>query len=233
MTLKKPEAMNPDLRSEASLGFFISNPLIIGVDEVGRGCLAGPVVAGAAALSPEALLRAGFSVNGERPRSGAQAILLARDSKLIPEKDRVPLAARLGAEVLGFSIAEASVREIGELNILYASHLAMERAVFSLEERLGRKADAILVDGNLVPKALRDRGHALIKGDRKSITIACASIFAKVHRDALMDRLEREFPGYGLSKHKGYPTPGHKARIREIGPAEIHRMGFKGVGIHE
>ena len=90
-------------------------------------------------------------------------------------------------------------------------------------------ADAILVDGNLVPKGLQNRGHALIKGDQKSVTIACASVFAKVYRDDLMNELDVQYPGYGLAKHKGYPTPFHKEQLQQLGSTEIHRSGFKGV----
>jgi len=241
MALKKPECGFPDLNSEAALGFFVSDALIIGVDEVGRGCLAGPVVAGAAALDSKVLRALGFDLQGRRPESEASRdlshpVFLIRDSKLIPEKDRAPLAQLIDRKkgsshsaVLAHSVAEASVEEIASLNILHASMLAMERAVAGVETILGRAADAILVDGNRVPKGLIGRGHAIVKGDQKSLTIATASIFAKVYRDALMDDLESRFPGYGLSKHKGYPTPLHKEQIRVLGATPIHREGFRGV----
>ena len=230
MDLKKPKGLFPDLSEEAALGFFVSKQVIIGVDEVGRGCLAGPVVAGAAVLNPEVLLSLGFQEDGKRPLSEKEHALFAvKDSKLIPEKNRPHLSQSLSEIGILHSIGEASVSEIGELNILYAAHLAMERAVEGLEKKLGRRADLILVDGNQVPKNLKGRSKAIVKGDLKSLTIACASIFAKVHRDELMDHLDTQFPGYGLKKHKGYPTPFHKAQIKERGATEIHRSGFKGV----
>jgi ribonuclease HII len=236
MKIKKPEALCPDLSSEAALGFFHSGILIIGVDEVGRGCLAGPVVAGAAALDPLFLSALGFNPDGLRPSgrdSSAESIhplLQVKDSKLIPEKDREPLMRALaGPGILAHAIAEADVTEIASLNILHASMLAMERAVCTVEKKLGRKADLVLVDGNRVPKGLQGRGRAIVKGDLKSLSIACASIFAKVHRDALMEELEAKYPGYGLSKHKGYPTPFHKEQIKTRGATPIHREGFRGV----
>ncbi len=230
MILKKPKASFPDLTSEASLGFFASQALIIGVDEVGRGCLAGPVVAGAAAISLDEVLKLGFSLQGARPKGDSEHPLLkVKDSKLIAESDRAPLGRALEPYLMGFQVEEASVDEIAELNILYASQLAMVRAVETLEKRLGRKADAVLIDGNLVPMALKDRGHALVKGDLRALTIACGSVFAKVYRDELMEQLELKYPGYGLKKHKGYPTPFHKAQILALGSTPIHRRGFKGV----
>jgi ribonuclease HII len=232
MTLKKPKVMSPDLVSEASLGFFASGALIIGVDEVGRGCLAGPVVAGAAALLPLKMLEWGFSHEGLRPVRMNQdcALLRVRDSKLMSESERESVLPGLADFVMAHATAEATVQEIAELNILHASQLAMERAVLAIESRLGRKADWVLVDGNRVPPRLRDRGQAIVKGDLKSLSIASASIFAKVHRDRIMDELESEFPGYGFSRHKGYPTPFHKERIQALGATTIHRAGFKGVG---
>jgi ribonuclease HII len=232
MKSKKPEARFPDLTSEATSGFFASGALVIGVDEVGRGCLAGPVVAGAVALDAGSLSALGFPMDGARPDQGTDdhPFLRVRDSKLIPEVERAPLRDAIEPLVKGWSVAEASVEEIARLNILHASGLAMERAVSELETRLGRKADRVLVDGNRVPLALRDRGQAIVKGDLKSLSIAAASLFAKVHRDALMEELEGKHPGYGFLKHKGYPTPFHQARIRELGVTPVHRKGFKGVG---
>jgi ribonuclease HII len=230
MDLKKPKGLFPDLTEEAALGFFNSKTLVIGVDEVGRGCLAGPVVAGAAVLKPEDVVDLGFTPDGIRPtKLTPNPLLEVKDSKLIPEQSRSRLAQELQQMGIRHQVGEASVEEIGELNILYAAHLAMERAVIGLEKQIGRQADLVLVDGNQVPKGLKGRAKAIVKGDLKSLTIACASIFAKVHRDELMDSLETQFPGYGLKKHKGYPTPFHKAQIKELGATEIHRSGFKGV----
>jgi ribonuclease HII len=225
----KPKAKFPDLKSEAALGFFASK-LIIGVDEVGRGCLAGPVVAAAAVLCPERIKAQGYKENGVRPGGVKKALLFqVRDSKLVPEEERGPLAKYLAEFVLSFAVAEASVDEIASLNIFYASHLAMERAVAAVEAKLGRTADAILVDGNIVPKMLRSRGHPLVKGDNRSVSIASAALLAKVYRDQLMHDLDKVYPGYGLPKHKGYGTPFHLARIKELGATPMHRKDFRGV----
>jgi ribonuclease HII len=236
----KPKSL-PDLTSEVGLGFLLSNDwVIIGVDEVGRGCLAGPVVAAAAALSVEQVSQLPFLSTGQRDTIKNESLALhisalweVRDSKLIPEFDRSRIRDAVRDFVLSSAVAEASVTEINELNILYASHLAMERAVFEVESKIGRQADMVLVDGNMIPKRLRERGpsrvQAIVKGDSKSFTIACASILAKVYRDTLMESLESQFPGYGMAKHKGYPTPFHKAQIQELGATPIHRVGFKGV----
>jgi ribonuclease HII len=233
MKFKKPK---PDLHAEVSLGFLLPK-IVIGVDEVGRGCLAGPVVAAAAVLPSDALERLSFLKSGRRSESASSkqsdpnhpyaAILQVKDSKLIAEPLREPTRDAVIQFVRGYAVAEASEAEIGELNILYASQLAMVRAVTALEAQLKVKADAVLVDGHLVPRALAGRGHALVKGDQKSLTIACASIIAKVYRDQLMLKLDAEYPGYGMKVHKGYPTPFHKAKIQELGVSPIHRPGFK------
>ncbi len=221
--------INPDLIEESKLGFFLGKT-IIGVDEVGRGCLAGPVVAAGAVLSFQKTLDLGFSKKGVRPRlSKSSPLLSVRDSKLIPESERAPLAEHVKKFVIASAVAEASVTEIEDINILKASHLAMERAVNQVELTIGKRADWILVDGNLIPTGLKDRGVPLVKGDLRSLTIACASIVAKVYRDELMLNLESQYPGYGLAQHKGYPTPFHKKQILLHGVTDIHRKTFKGV----
>lgn len=232
MKSKKPEVY-PDLTSEVASGFLLPEVLFIGVDEVGRGCLAGPVVAGAAVLNPECFYDLHFKEDGTRPpqdqKNHHSILFKIKDSKMIPEPERAPLAMALKSFVKQYAIAEASVQEIESLNILYASHLAMERAVFAIEDALGRKANLILVDGNLIPKQLSGRAQALIKGDQKSLTIACASILAKVYRDQLMEAMDSTHPGYEFKRHKGYGTPLHRARIAELGITAIHRAGFAGV----
>jgi ribonuclease HII len=226
---KRPKVEFPDLKSEAALGFFASR-LIIGVDEVGRGCLAGPVVAAAAVLCPKKILAHGYKETGARPGGlKKELIFQVRDSKLVPEAERGPLAAYLSEFVVAHAIGMASVEEIGALNIYYASHLAMERAVAAVEMKLGRTADAILVDGNVVPKTLKLRAYPLIKGDNKSVSIAAAALLAKVYRDQMMLDFENTYPGYGFPKHKGYGTPFHLQSIRELGVTPIHRKDFKGV----
>jgi ribonuclease HII len=236
MFKKKPKPY-PDLASEVSLGFFSSKTsIIIGVDEVGRGCLAGTVVAAAAVLCPERVLQMGFLPNGKRgrgfktsPKNTDHPIRRIQDSKMIPEEDRQMFRDAVKEFAVGFAIGEASVEEIESLNILYASHLAMERAVAKLEAELKIRADWILVDGHIVPKVFLGRGMPLIKGDQKSLSIACASIMAKVYRDGVMQEMEVVYPGYGLKQNKGYPTPYHKRQITLLGPTPIHRRGFKGV----
>jgi ribonuclease HII len=239
MKLKKPK-LYPDLSSEVSLGFSFSNPdqskaqfIVIGVDEVGRGCLAGPVVAAAVAVTVDSLRGLGFELGAGCTHPVLQKV---RDSKLIPEPDRPILRDAIQKQFQANAIGQASVTEIAELNILYASHLAMERAVKQVEAQLGREADLLIIDGNIIPKALRRpsvgsrvRATALVKGDQKSFTVACASIIAKTFRDELMEQLESNYPGYGLAKHKGYPTPFHKQQILKLGVTPEHRLGFKGV----
>ncbi len=192
---------------------------IVGVDEVGRGCLAGPVVTAAVILHPDT------------KQNSTSLFSKIRDSKLVPESERTQLAEFLKANVRAYAIAEASIEEITELNILHASMLAMERAVFAVEKQMERKADHVLVDGNRVPPGLKKQGHALVKGDLRSLTIASASLIAKVHRDEMMKQFESEFPGYGLAQHKGYPTPFHKSQIQVLGITRIHRPTFKGVAV--
>ena len=230
MVTKKPKPY-PDLVSEVGLGFLFSESdpkIIIGVDEVGRGCLAGSVVAAAAVLCPDRVRALAYLPNGKRGKKTDHIIHKIQDSKLIPESQREMFRDAAQEFVLGSAIGEASVEEIEKLNILYASHLAMERAVAKLEKKLKIKADWILVDGHLVPKVFKERGKPLIKGDQKSLTIACASIIAKVYRDQLMVKMEAQYPGYGLIQHKGYPTPFHKKQIQILGSTPIHRRGFKG-----
>jgi ribonuclease HII len=242
---KKPMP-HPDLTTEVCMGFLLSKT-IIGVDEVGRGCLAGPVVAAAAILYHDSIQRLKFTPTGKRSRekrgvkkedsqgesnqtrSELELLLSVRDSKLVPDLDRTPLAESVKRFVRGYALGEASVLEIEKLNILYASHLAMERAVEALEASLGFRADFVLVDGHMVPRVFLGRGYPLIKGDQKSMTIACASIIAKVYRDQMMAELDVAYPGYGLGEHKGYSTPQHKRAIVALGATDIHRRHFRGV----
>ncbi len=190
---------------------------IIGVDEVGRGCLFGPVVTAAAVL-PRDLLE-----GGERP----EWLGRVRDSKLVREEEREELEALLKDWLEGFAVGEASPAEIDSLNIHHATLVAMERAVLKLEAGLPEAREAfVLVDGKWVPPRLKARARAVIKGDRDVLTIACASILAKVHRDRLMADFAREFPHYGLREHKGYPTPAHQRALAEFGVTAHHRRSF-------
>ncbi len=179
---------------------------IAGVDEVGRGPLAGPVTAAAVVLDPNAL-----------PQG-------LNDSKVLSASRRDALA-KVIFDCAEVSIAHASVEEIDELNILYASHLAMERAVAGLPN----PPDHVLVDGNKIPKALPQSAEAVVKGDGRSLSIAAASIIAKITRDRIMWDLAQQYPGYGWEKNSGYPTKCHKAALQNLGVTPHHRRSFKPV----
>ena len=179
---------------------------IAGVDEVGRGPLAGPVVAAALILDPL------------RPIRG----LL--DSKLLNEASRESLDKQIRKQALAFCIAEASVEEIDSINILHASMLAMKRAV----EGLQCIPDLALIDGNRCPD-LSVPAVAVVKGDQRVQAISAASIIAKVARDRMMVALDKRYPQFGLAQHKGYPTPVHKQAILDHGVADFHRRSFKPV----
>lgn len=188
--------------------------LVAGVDEVGRGCLAGPVVTAAAILPAE--------IDLERN----EWLLSVTDSKAIGEDEREALAPKIKAWLRAYAVGEASPKEIDTLNIHHATLLAMERAVAALSIA----PDAILVDGKFLPKSFdRDRSQAVVKGDSRSLAIACASIIAKTTRDQMMRDLEKRFPEYGFSKHKGYPTPVHQKALREHGVLDVHRKSFSTV----
>ncbi len=191
---------------------------VFGVDEVGRGCLAGPVYAAAAFLKSD------------------QHIELLTDSKLISEKRRELIAPLVHADH-EVCIASASVEEIDELNILQASLLAMQRAVVGLAQRLGFEEGHVLVDGNQrIPGLSRHLPRFLqtpiIKGDLRAAPISAASIVAKVARDHLMAELGKEFAGYGFEKHKGYGSAAHRDAIKILGPTAHHRQSFSGVKEH-
>lgn len=183
--------------------------LIVGVDEVGRGPLAGPVTAAAVIL----------------PRDLDPA-LAARidDSKRIPLARRAPLAQAIRDSV-PHAIAHASVAEIEALNILRAAHLAMCRAVAMLAEATGAP-DLVLVDGRDLPRDLTHPARAVIKGDATSLSIAAASIIAKVERDRVMVDLAQQHPAYGWDKNAGYGTPAHLAALRKCGVTPHHRRSF-------
>ncbi|TDY00129.1 ribonuclease HII [Thiohalophilus thiocyanatoxydans] len=183
--------------------FTLQKERLAGLDEVGRGPLAGPVVAAAVMLDPA------------RPIAG----LL--DSKRLSEARREQLAAQIQEQALAWAVARAGVAEIDRLNILQASLLAMQRALAALEPA---PLEA-LVDGNRCPE-LPCPAQAVIKGDDCVPAIMAASILAKVSRDREMIALAEQYPGYGLEKHKGYPTKAHIAALQERGVSEIHRRSF-------
>ncbi len=177
--------------------------LLAGVDEAGRGPLAGDVVAAAVILNP------------------AEPIEGLNDSKKLSEKRRNALFEEIQAKALGFAVARATVEEIEELNILHASMLAMKRAV----EALVPQPEHVLVDGNRLPKWAFN-AEAVVKGDSRVAAIAAASILAKVTRDRDMVTLEEKYPGYGFAAHKGYPTKAHMLALEQLGPTPVHRASY-------
>ena len=183
---------------------------VAGVDEAGRGPLAGPVVAGAAVLPHEFARRHAGALNDSKQLSAK-------------ERERLDREIREGAH---WGIGMVSAQEIDEMNIRRASWEAMRRALEDLQNRFS-PLDYVLVDGIPVREMEWPWPYeALVKGDSRSLSIAAGSILAKVTRDALMEELDHNFPGYGLAKHKGYPTPSHYAALRELGPCPIHRWTF-------
>ena len=177
--------------------------LTAGVDEVGRGPLAGPVMAGAVILHPE------------RPIVGLA------DSKSLSEQAREQLAEEIKACALAWAIGRAEVEEIDQINILQASLLAMRRAVLALKPQ----AEYALIDGNRCPD-LPCPSEAIVKGDQSVAAISAASIIAKVTRDREMIEMETLYPGYAFASHKGYPTKAHVSALQELGLTPIHRRSF-------
>lgn len=180
--------------------------LLAGVDEVGRGPLIGAVVACAVILDP------------------AKPIAGLNDSKKLTEKKRSLLAEEIKEKALAWSIGRAEAAEIDQLNIYHATHLAMTRAV----DGLSMGPEHVLVDGNRCPK-WDYSSEAVVKGDSRHPAISAASIIAKVYRDDEMVELEREFPGFGLAGHKGYPTKVHLDAIKTLGVTTHHRRSFRPV----
>jgi len=176
---------------------------VCGVDEAGRGPLAGPVYAAAVIL------------DADKPIAGL------KDSKLLSAPRREALSALIRTQAIAFSVAQAGVEEIDRLNILHATMLAMQRAVASL----GMQPDEAWIDGNRCPR-LACRARAFVQGDRLHPVISAASILAKTARDAEMLRLHERFPQYGFDQHKGYPTPEHLALLERYGPCDVHRRSF-------
>ncbi|RPH93332.1 ribonuclease HII [candidate division KSB1 bacterium] len=179
--------------------------IICGVDEAGRGPLAGPVVAAAVVFRD------------------CETMGLARDSKTLSAKNRERIYKRIMAD-LEFAVGICSPAEIDEFNILRASLTAMERAVSGLRS----KPDLILVDG-LYGLSLPIPSRAIVHGDARIAVIGAASIAAKVTRDRLMQDYDAQYPGYGFAQHVGYPTAEHRAALRRLGPTPIHRRSFRGV----
>lgn len=189
----------PPILDWANRGQFVA-----GVDEVGRGPLAGPVVAAAVILDPN------------RPIEGLM------DSKKVSEKRREVLAVEIKEKALVWAIARVDVDIIDEINILQASLRAMAIAVYDLAQL----PDFVMIDGNKIPTELNIQAEAVVKGDDRVPCISAASIIAKVARDTEMIEMDKIYPGYGLAKHKGYPTKAHIEALQELGVTQIHRRSF-------
>jgi ribonuclease HII len=184
-------------------------PGVGGVDEAGRGPLAGPVVAAVVVFS------AGQTIRG------------VRDSKQLSAVRRETLAEQIKEQAVGWALGQATVEEIDALNILQATMLAMRRAI----EGLGFSPERLQFDGDRAPVLRNYRGVAetIVGGDRTCVAISAASILAKVDRDRAMLALDRNFPNYGFARHKGYATAEHRAALRRFGPCPVHRHSFRPV----
>ncbi|MBB1490803.1 ribonuclease HII [Paracoccus sp. MC1854] len=202
--MKSPQ-LRPSFRHERAY-MADGARLICGVDEVGRGPLAGPVTAAAVIL----------------PRKGIPRGL--DDSKKLSPAKRASLAVQI-KDCADWAVGHASVEEIAQLNIFHASHLAMCRAVAGLRQR----PCIVLVDGNRIPPGLNHPARAITGGDALSLSIAAASIVAKVERDRIMVELAQQHPGYGWEKNMGYPTEIHRKALAKLGPTPIHRIGFPSI----
>jgi ribonuclease HII len=215
-------------RTEFERKTFDSGLHPIGIDEVGRGCLAGAVVVAAYSLKKEVLLDW-----LERQESRPDWLDQVQDSKAINESDRDRLSEKLmaldGAEwALGFG----SPAEIGRINILASTERSMERAARLICQRgFEKKSVRFLIDGNRVPIELKGQADAIVKGDQRSFLIAAASIIAKVHRDQMMKTLDEVRPEYGFAKHKGYGTKTHLLALEKYGVLSVHRRGFSPVDL--
>ncbi|QIP17374.1 ribonuclease HII [Spirosoma aureum] len=185
--------------------YYNADAIEAGLDEVGRGCLAGPVVAAAVIL----------------PKDYTHPIL--NDSKQLTRTQRETLRTDIKRDALAWAVAEVSHEDIDRINILKASFLAMHRAV----DALVIQPEHLLVDGNrFVPYPMISH-TCIIKGDAHFLSIAAASVLAKTYRDDLMEQLGLEFPAYGWARNVGYPTPVHREAIRKFGPTKYHRMSFR------
>ncbi|MEY5048572.1 MAG: hypothetical protein RLZZ175_1931 [Bacteroidota bacterium] len=186
------------------LPYFQENTIEAGLDEVGRGCLAGPVVAAAVILPSD------FDIP------------LLNDSKKLSESKRNALVNEIKSQALAWHVSEVSHTKIDEINILNASFLAMHQAL----NELSITPELLLVDGNRFTKYKNIPHQCIVKGDGKYASIAAASILAKVYRDELMAQLHQQYPYYGWNKNVGYPTKLHREGIKKHGPSEWHRMSF-------
>lgn len=184
---------------------FTKNKIEAGCDEVGRGCLAGPVVAAAVIL----------------PKKFKHPLL--NDSKQLKKADRDQLQEEIKQTAISWAVAEVSHEEIDQINILNASFKAMHLALDQLETR----PELLLIDGNRFKPYQQIEHRCIIKGDAKFLSIAAASVLAKTYRDELMEKLSIEFPGYGWATNVGYPTPEHREGIKKLGITPYHRKSFQ------
>jgi len=198
-----------ELRCEAQGGLRVA-----GIDEAGRGPLAGPVVAAIALI--------------DRTDAKRKLLKLIDDSKKLAAENREEAyEAMIASGLVQFAVAEASVEEIDSINILQATFLAMRRALAALVQQPGMVVpDVVLIDGNQVPPLLACRAETIVDGDAHSYSIAAASIFAKVTRDRHMARLAEDFPGYGWERNRGYGSREHLAALDRLGLTPHHRMSF-------
>lgn len=185
--------------------FYNIDGIEVGVDEAGRGCLAGDVFASAVIL----------------PKDFYHPLL--NDSKKMTDKDRRILRPIIEENAIAWAVASVSAKEIDEINILNASILAMHRAI----DKIKTDIDLILVDGNRFKDYKNIKHKTIIKGDSLYTSIAAASVLAKTYRDDYMDEMSTIYSGYGFEKHKGYPTKAHRMAISKLGASKIHRLSFK------
>jgi ribonuclease HII len=199
----------PDLAHEVAL-WRRGIRYVAGADEVGRGPLAGPVVAAAVVLPAHV---------------PAEALAGVDDSKRLSPAQRRRLAARIRRVAEAWAVVEVGVEEVDRLRIAAASQEAVRRAVAALPVPIGH----VLVDGYANPRLAWPQ-TALVGGDGRTLSVAAASVLAKVHRDALMEALDARYPGYGFAEHKGYPTPAHREALARLGPSPVHRRSFRLLG---
>lgn len=190
--------------------------LIYAIDEVGMGCLAGPVVVCAVAIT-----NSFYNKHHKKLR-------WIRDSKLLQPKQREKFSdALLKEKDLVYALAFSYPKTIDKLNIYQAARQAMRKAIEKLTTNDIQLKNIVLIDGKTKIKGLAREQMAIVKGDRKVFAIACASIIAKVYRDKMMDKYAKKYPGYGFEKHKGYGTKFHQAQLASLGPCDIHRRSFR------
>jgi len=186
---------------------------VAGIDEAGRGPLAGPVVAAAAVI--------------DRAAAKRKLLKLINDSKQLALEDReAAYEAMVASGLVKYAVAEATVEEIDRVNILQATFLAMRRALEALSLQPDVRLDVVLIDGNQVPPRLGCKAETIVGGDARSYSIAAASIFAKVTRDRYMAGLAQTFPGYGWETNRGYGSEEHLVALQCLGPTPHHRMSF-------